>query len=99
MTAQKTSRSAGTPDRGVIRKYLSFFRIRFTAGFQYRAAALAGIATQFFWGLMEIRMFMAFYRTDPAAFPMGIDAVASYVWRLAGDSRDVHDVDIRQQHI
>lgn len=80
MTANGMSRSAGRTKNGGIMKYLSFFRIRFTAGFQYRAAALAGVATQFFWGLMEIRMFMAFYRTDPAAFPMGIDAVASYVW-------------------
>lgn len=80
MTAPEITRSAERSKNSGIRKYLSFFRIRFTAGFQYRAAALAGIATQFFWGLMEIRMFMAFYRTDPAAFPMGIDAVASYVW-------------------
>lgn len=80
MTAPEITRSAERSKNSGIRKYLSFFRIRFTAGLQYRAAALAGIATQFFWGLMEIRMFMAFYRTDPAAFPMGIDAVASYVW-------------------
>ena len=80
MTAPEITRSAERSKNSGIRKYLSFFRIRFTAGFQYRAAAFAGIATQFFWGLMEIRMFMAFYRTDPAAFPMGIDAVASYVW-------------------
>lgn len=80
MTAPEITRSAERSKNSGIRKYLSFFRIRFTAGFQYRAVALAGIATQFFWGLMEIRMFMAFYRTDPAAFPMGIDAVASYVW-------------------
>ena len=64
MTAPEITRSAERSKNSRIRKYLSFFRIRFTAGFQYRAAALAGIATQFFWGLMEIRMFMAFYRTD-----------------------------------
>ena len=32
-----------------MKKYLSFFRIRFIAGLQYRAAAWAGIATQFAW--------------------------------------------------
>ena len=63
-----------------IRKYLSFFTIRFSAGLQYRAAALAGIATQFFWGLMEIRMFMAFYRSDQSAIPMEWDSLVSYIW-------------------
>ena len=61
-------------------KYLSFFRIRFSAGLQYRAAAIAGVVTQFFWGLMEIRMFMAFYRSDPSAIPMEWDALVSYIW-------------------
>ena len=79
MTAPDITRPAGDMKSG-IRKYLSFFRIRFTAGLQYRAAALAGVATQFFWGIMEIRMFTAFYRTDPSAFPMGMDAVSSYIW-------------------
>ena len=38
-------------------------------GLQYRAAALAGVATQFAWGFMEIMIFRAFYRADPASFP------------------------------
>lgn len=33
-----------------MKKYLSFFRLRFVNGIQYRAAALAGIVTQFAWG-------------------------------------------------
>lgn len=63
-----------------MKKYLSFFKIRFAAAMQYRAAALAGIATQFVWGLMEIAMFTAFLRSDPAAFPMEPEALYSYVW-------------------
>ena len=35
-----------------MKKYLSFFRLRFNTGLQYRAAALAGIVTQFFWGCL-----------------------------------------------
>ena len=61
-------------------KYLSFFHIRFGASLQYRAAALAGVATQFAWGFMEIILFGAFYDADPAAFPMDRQALASYVW-------------------
>lgn len=63
-----------------MKKYLSFFKIRFAAALQYRAAALAGIATQFAWGLMELAMFSAFYRSDPAAFPMEREALFSYIW-------------------
>lgn len=49
-------------------------------GLQYRAAALAGVITQFFWGTMEILMFRAFYKTDPLAFPMTFQATCAYVW-------------------
>ena len=48
-----------------MRQYLSFFRIRFVAGLQYRTAAFAGFFTQLFWGLMEIMMFRAFYLYGP----------------------------------
>ena len=63
-----------------MKKYLSFFRLRFSMGLQYRAAALAGIVTQFVWGGMECLVFAAFYRADPSAFPMRFSAVASYIW-------------------
>ncbi len=63
-----------------LQKYVSFFRLRFIMGLQYRGAALGGIATQFAWGFMNILLFDAFYRADPAAFPMGFAALTSYLW-------------------
>lgn len=63
-----------------MKKYIAFFRLRFSMGLQYRAAALAGITTQFFWGAMEILMFRAFYRAEPGAFPMTLRATCAYVW-------------------
>lgn len=63
-----------------LKKYLAFFRIRFVNGLQYRTAAYAGIATQFAWGVMRILLFYAFYKADPAAFPMQFKSVASYIW-------------------
>ena len=63
-----------------MKKYLSFFRLRFTMGLQYRAAALGGITTQFAWGFMEIMIFAAFHRADAGAFPMSFSATASYLW-------------------
>ena len=63
-----------------MRVYLAIFRMRFANALQYRAAALAGMATQFAWGFMEILAFAAFYRTDPAAFPMEFNQMVSYIW-------------------
>lgn len=63
-----------------MKKYFSFFRLRFSMGLQYRVAALAGVVTQFVWGFMEIMVFHAFYRTNPSAFPMSFSATVSYVW-------------------
>lgn len=53
-----------------MKKYLSFFRLRFSMGLQYRVAAFAGLVTQFAWGGMLILAYRAFYRADPNAFPM-----------------------------
>ncbi len=63
-----------------MKKYLSFFRIRFSNGLQYRSAAIAGVATQFVWGIMEILLYKAFYEADAAAFPMKFSELTSYLW-------------------
>lgn len=63
-----------------MKKYAAVFRIRFTNTLQYRAAAFAGMATQFAWGFMEILAFSAFYKADPAAFPMEFSQTVSYIW-------------------
>jgi len=63
-----------------MQKYLAIFQIRFVNSLQYRTAALAGIATQFAWGFMEILAFQAFYRVDPSSFPMTLSQTVSYIW-------------------
>lgn len=63
-----------------MKKYLALFRIKFLNGLQYRAAAAAGVSTQFAWGFMSILLYRAFYRSDPSAFPMTFSALASYLW-------------------
>ncbi|MCL2023119.1 MAG: ABC-2 family transporter protein [Oscillospiraceae bacterium] len=63
-----------------MRAYFSLLRIRFINGLQYRAAALAGISTQFAWGFMEILAFSAFYRANPDAFPMEFSQLVQYIW-------------------
>ena len=63
-----------------MKKYLSFFKIRFAAGLQYRAAAWAGVSTQFAWGFLTILMFKAFYESSPDAFPMEFSKLSGYIW-------------------
>ncbi len=67
-----------------LKKYASLFRIRFQAGIQYRAAALAGIATQLAWGFLNILLYLMFYRDNAEAFPMAIGSVVSYMWLRQG---------------
>lgn len=63
-----------------MKKYASFFRIRFIHGLQYRTAAVSGMITQFIWGIMEILLFHAFYQASPESFPMTFQALSNYVW-------------------
>lgn len=63
-----------------MKKYAAIIRIRFINSLQYRAAAVAGMATQFAWGFMELLAFSAFYRANPAMFPMELSQTVSYIW-------------------
>lgn len=63
-----------------MKKYVSFFRVRFLMGLQYRAAALAGVATQFAWGFLEIAAYHAFYTEQPENFPMSFSELGCYIW-------------------
>jgi ABC-2 type transport system permease protein len=60
--------------------YLSVFSARFRAQLQYRAAALAGLGTQLFWGLIRVMIFQAFYESSAHAQPMRLDEAITYVW-------------------
>lgn len=60
--------------------YLSVWRLRFVTGLQYRAAAWAGIATQFTFGFVLIMVYAAFYRHSAVEPPMSLAQVVSYVW-------------------
>jgi ABC-2 type transport system permease protein len=54
--------------------------MKFISGLQYRAAAWAGIATQFAWGFMLIMIYRAFYRSSSAAPPMEWPQLVAYIW-------------------
>lgn len=63
-----------------IRPYLAAFRARFQLMLQYRAAALAGFATQCWWGAIRIMVFAAFYGVNAAAAPISLTNAVTYVW-------------------
>ena len=60
--------------------YLAIISARFRMLLQYRAAAIAGVATQIFFGLVLIMVYDAFYRSARVAPPMAFAQLASYVW-------------------
>ncbi|CAG9610293.1 ABC transporter permease [Pseudoneobacillus rhizosphaerae] len=60
--------------------YYSVLKLRLLNGMQYRAAALAGVATQFFWGFMYIMIFEAFYEYSPYTPPISLKELITYIW-------------------
>ncbi len=45
--------------------YRAMFSASCRSLLQYRSAALAGVVTQFFWGLIRMMIFTAFYESAP----------------------------------
>jgi ABC-2 type transport system permease protein len=63
-----------------MRAYLSIVRLRFLLLLQYRVAALAGIGTQFFFGLVRVMILDAFFRSSSASQPMTFAQTVTYIW-------------------
>ena len=63
-----------------MRQYLSFFKLKFAVGLQYKAAALAGLATQIFFGLVFIMVYMAFYGSGNANVDISLEEIIPYQW-------------------
>jgi ABC-2 type transport system permease protein len=65
---------------GLLRAYWAIVSARFRMLLQYRAAALAGMATQLFWGLILTMIYEGFYRSTTKPQPMSYQQVVTYVW-------------------
>ena len=63
-----------------MRAYLTYFKLKFISGLQYRSAAWAGIATQFFFGFVYIMVYIAFYESGGNNLPMELPQVVTYLW-------------------
>jgi ABC-2 type transport system permease protein len=63
-----------------MRGYTAILSARFRTLLQYRAAALAGFGTQFFWGLLRMMIFTAFYGLSRKTYPLSRDDTITYIW-------------------
>lgn len=64
-----------------VRPYAAAFAARFMLLLQYRAAALAGFATQCWWGGIKVMVYAAFYAAAPAAAgSMSLAQTITYTW-------------------
>lgn len=63
-----------------MKKYLAFFKLRFITNLQYRSSAIAGICTQFFFGLLFIMVYLKFYETGSKNVAMSLDQTVTYLW-------------------
>lgn len=63
-----------------MKSYLSVFKLRLINGMQYRIAAIAGIATQFFFGFIFIMVFEAFFNSNTSSQPISYNQTVTYIW-------------------
>ncbi|MDZ8189983.1 MAG: ABC-2 family transporter protein [Nostoc sp. ChiSLP02] len=63
-----------------MKAYWSLFIARFALLLQYRTAAFAGVATQFFWGFVKVMVLEAFFTHTTSTQPMTLQEAVGYVW-------------------
>ncbi len=66
--------------RSALRPYAAIAAMRAKALLQYRVAAIAGFATQLFWGAIRCMIFTAFYSVSAQRPPMSLPQVTDFVW-------------------
>jgi ABC-2 type transport system permease protein len=63
-----------------MKAYLAIFKLRFALQLQYRAAAAASFITNFFFGLIRVMVFQAFYASTLQAQPITLEQTVTYTW-------------------
>ena len=71
----------------MIKAYFTIFRAYMKTLLQYRIAALAGIVTQLFFGVIMITIYKAFYASSPGTAPMSIQDFIVYTWLVQATFR------------
>ncbi len=63
-----------------MRPYLAVIAARFRTLLQYRGAALGGVVTQAYFGMVRIMILEGFYRSAVFAPPLGFAEAVGYIW-------------------
>jgi ABC-2 type transport system permease protein len=63
-----------------LRPYVSIFRMWFAVRLQYRAAAFAALFTNYFFGLVRVMVYLAFYASSNIPQPLTLAQAVSYTW-------------------
>ena len=64
----------------LVQPYLAVFRMRFLLMLQYRVAAVAGFATQVWWGFIKVMVFVAFFHSSTSHQPLNLAQAITYTW-------------------
>ena len=59
--------------------YISYFKSELLVGLQYKTSAIAGLMTQFFWGLLYVLVYEAFY-AHASVDNISFSQLMCYVW-------------------
>jgi ABC-2 type transport system permease protein len=63
-----------------VKPYLAILTSRFLTLLQYRAAAIAGVGTQLFFGLVRVMIYDGFFRSSAGPHPLTVEQVTTYIW-------------------
>ncbi|SHE74963.1 ABC-2 type transport system permease protein [Tissierella praeacuta DSM 18095] len=63
-----------------MKAFISIIKIRFNLLLQYKVAALAGIITQFFFGMIMVMVLFGFYNSSSGEMPIDYKAAITYIW-------------------
>jgi ABC-2 type transport system permease protein len=63
-----------------MKAYLAILKGRLSILFQYRAAAIAGLATQVFWGIVKVMILVAFYAQATGSSPISLEQAMAFTW-------------------
>lgn len=63
-----------------MRSYFAILKARMSILFQYRAAAIAGLSTQLFWGIVKVMILTAFYAQASSSPPISLSQAITFIW-------------------
>lgn len=63
-----------------MRAYFAILKGRLSILFQYRAAAIAGVSTQVFWGIVKVMILTAFYAQAAEPAPISLVQAVTFTW-------------------